>query len=82
MWSSSIPGVLIFFSVNNTVRRLGYQPTVSYDAKIILQANKLLLPGIGTAQAMMKQLHQRELINLLKACTQPMLGICLGFDRW
>ncbi|VDZ65098.1 Imidazole glycerol phosphate synthase subunit HisH [Serratia odorifera] len=28
----------------------------------------------------MEQLEQRELIELIKACTQPVLGICLGMQ--
>ncbi|MBH1928468.1 imidazole glycerol phosphate synthase subunit HisH [Serratia rubidaea] len=67
-------------SVNYAVRRLGYQPAVSRDPEIVLRADKLFLPGVGTAKAAMEQLAQRELIELIKACTQPVLGICLGMQ--
>ena len=67
-------------SVNYAVRRLGYQPEVSRDPEIVLRADKLFLPGVGTAKAAMEQLAQRELIELIKACTQPVLGICLGMQ--
>src|SRR5471030_2735823 len=67
-------------SVKYAVQRLGYEPTVSREAEIVLQADKLFLPGVGTAQAAMEQLEQRELIELIKACTQPVLGICLGMQ--
>ncbi|AGB81825.1 imidazole glycerol phosphate synthase, glutamine amidotransferase subunit [Serratia sp. FGI94] len=67
-------------SVNYAVRRLGYQPAVSRDPEIVLRADKLFLPGVGTAKAAMEQLEQRELIELIKACTQPVLGICLGMQ--
>ncbi|MEB6335143.1 imidazole glycerol phosphate synthase subunit HisH [Serratia rhizosphaerae] len=67
-------------SVNYAVRRLGYQPEVSRDPEIVLRADKLFLPGVGTAKAAMEQLVQRELIDLIKACTQPVLGICLGMQ--
>lgn len=30
--------------------------------------------SVGTAQAAMDQLRDRELIDLIKACTQPVLG--------
>ena len=46
----------------------------------MLRADKLFLPGVGTARAAMDQLHERELIELIKACTQPVLGICLGMQ--
>lgn len=67
-------------SVKWAVQRLSFDPVVSRDADIVLQANKLLLPGVGTAQAAMDQLRERELIELIKACTQPVLGICLGMQ--
>ncbi|STM38379.1 imidazole glycerol phosphate synthase subunit [Escherichia coli] len=43
-------------------------------------ADKLFLPGVGTAQAAMDQVRERELFDLIKACTQPVLGICLGMQ--
>ncbi|MCW2479490.1 imidazole glycerol phosphate synthase subunit HisH [Candidatus Symbiopectobacterium sp. NZEC135] len=67
-------------SVTYAVRRLGYDPVVSRDAEVVLRADKLFLPGVGTAQAAMNQLTARDLIPLIKACTQPVLGICLGMQ--
>ncbi len=67
-------------SVKWAVQRLGYEPQVSRDADVVLRADKLFLPGVGTAQAAMDQLRERELIDLIKACTQPVLGICLGMQ--
>ncbi len=67
-------------SVKWAIQRLGYDPVVSREADVVLQADKLLLPGVGTAQAAMDQLRERELTELIKACTQPVLGICLGMQ--
>ncbi|KEY57799.1 imidazole glycerol phosphate synthase subunit HisH [Serratia sp. DD3] len=67
-------------SVAYAVKRLGYQPEVSRTPEVVLGADKLFLPGVGTAQAAMEQLKQRQLIDLIKACTQPVLGICLGMQ--
>ncbi|WP_114193613.1 imidazole glycerol phosphate synthase subunit HisH [Edaphovirga cremea] len=67
-------------SVAYAVQRLGYQPQISRDPEIVLRADKLFLPGVGTAQAAMDQLVERELIDLIKTCTQPVLGICLGMQ--
>ncbi|MFI8418260.1 imidazole glycerol phosphate synthase subunit HisH [Serratia sp. NPDC078593] len=67
-------------SVTYAVQRLGYQPTISRDPERVLRADKLFLPGVGTAQAAMAQLEQRELIDLIKVCNQPVLGICLGMQ--
>ncbi|PLK58205.1 imidazole glycerol phosphate synthase subunit HisH [Candidatus Palibaumannia cicadellinicola] len=67
-------------SVTAAIRRLGYQPKVSHDAEVVLQANKLFLPGVGTAKAAMEQLDNSQLIDLVKMITQPVLGICLGMQ--
>lgn len=67
-------------SVKYAIERLGYNPIVSYDPKIVLQSDKLFLPGVSTASAAMAQLHQRHLVDLIKACKQPILGICLGMQ--
>ncbi len=65
-------------SVAYAVKRLGYTPVISKEPEIVLRADKLFLPGVGTAKAAMHNLEQRHLIELIKACTQPVLGICLG----
>ncbi|MCZ4060757.1 imidazole glycerol phosphate synthase subunit HisH [Pantoea sp. LMR881] len=67
-------------SVKWAIERLGYTPDVSRDPDVVLRADKLFLPGVGTAQAAMNQLEERDLIELVKACTQPVLGICLGMQ--
>ncbi|MFH8134977.1 imidazole glycerol phosphate synthase subunit HisH [Pantoea osteomyelitidis] len=67
-------------SVRWAVERLGYVPEVSRDPDLVLRADKLFLPGVGTAQAAMDQLRERDLVDLIKACTQPVLGICLGMQ--
>ncbi|MCT6588725.1 imidazole glycerol phosphate synthase subunit HisH [Pantoea dispersa] len=67
-------------SVKWAIERLGYTPEVSRDPDVVLRADKLFLPGVGTARAAMDQLQERDLIELVKACTQPVLGICLGMQ--
>lgn len=67
-------------SVKWAIDRLGYKVDVSRDPDLVLRADKLFLPGVGTAQAAMAQLEERDLIELVKACTQPVLGICLGMQ--
>lgn len=67
-------------SVTAAVQRLGYTPVVSREKNVVLNADKLLLPGVGTATAAMQQLMERDLIELIKRCTQPVLGICLGMQ--
>ncbi|OTA21612.1 glutamine amidotransferase [Xenorhabdus beddingii] len=67
-------------SVAYAIRRLGYEPLISSDANIVRSADKLFLPGVGTATAAMAQLGQRQLIPLISSLSQPVLGICLGMQ--
>ncbi|MGF1748835.1 imidazole glycerol phosphate synthase subunit HisH [Vibrio cionasavignyae] len=67
-------------SVKFAIERLGYQVTISKDADIVLAADKLFLPGVGTASEAMKNLEERDLIELVKKVEQPLLGICLGMQ--
>lgn len=73
-------GCANLFSVKAAVKRLGYEPVVSRESEVVLNADKLFLPGVGTAQAAMDQIIERDLVDLIRACTQPVLGICLGMQ--
>ncbi|MDU8924561.1 imidazole glycerol phosphate synthase subunit HisH [Pasteurellaceae bacterium LIM206] len=67
-------------SVKFAFERLGYQPIISRDVNEIQAADKLVLPGVGTAIAAMKNLQDRDLIETIRNLTQPTLGICLGMQ--
>ncbi|MFC0322453.1 imidazole glycerol phosphate synthase subunit HisH [Gallibacterium melopsittaci] len=67
-------------SVKFAIERLGYQAEISRDLGKLEQADKLLLPGVGTANAAMENLQQRNLITTIKQLKQPVLGICLGMQ--
>ncbi|AGH81417.1 imidazole glycerol phosphate synthase, glutamine amidotransferase subunit [Psychromonas sp. CNPT3] len=67
-------------SLKFAIERLGYAPQISNDPNILKQADKLFLPGVGSASEIMKNLKQLNLIEPIKALTQPLLGICLGMQ--
>jgi len=67
-------------SVRMAFERLGMQPQVSREAADIEAADKLILPGVGTAVAAMKNLNERGLVPLIRAARQPLLGFCLGMQ--
>ena len=67
-------------SVRYAVERLGYQPLVTADPDLIRQADKVFLPGVGTAGAAMQNLTARGLVSTIRSLTQPVLGICLGMQ--
>lgn len=67
-------------SVKFAVQRLDYDCVVTCDADAILGADKVFLPGVGTAGEAMQNLADRHLIDLIKQIKKPVLGICLGMQ--
>jgi glutamine amidotransferase len=67
-------------SVKFAIQRLGYTVVVSKDPEVVLAADKLFLPGVGTASEAMQNLQERDLIELVKKVEKPLLGICLGMQ--
>ena len=67
-------------SVHFAIKRLGANVSISHDAETILAAERVILPGVGSAQAAMVQLDQRGLLQVLPKIQQPLLGICLGMQ--
>ncbi|WP_217533785.1 imidazole glycerol phosphate synthase subunit HisH [Vibrio metschnikovii] len=67
-------------SVRFAIQRLGYNVTLSHQPEVILAADKLFLPGVGTASEAMHNLKQRQLVELIQRLEQPVLGICLGMQ--
>jgi glutamine amidotransferase len=67
-------------SVKFAIERLGYKVIVSKEPAILKQADKLFLPGVGTAKEAMGNLIERHLVEQIKSLTQPVLGICLGMQ--
>lgn len=67
-------------SVKMAIQRLGVEPIVSCDAADIKSADKLILPGVGTAKAAMRNLQERKLVDLIRDAKQPLLGFCLGMQ--
>ncbi|RWU12670.1 imidazole glycerol phosphate synthase subunit HisH [Pseudidiomarina gelatinasegens] len=67
-------------SVRFACERLGIKPEVTADIARIQAADRVILPGVGTAQAAMRNLQRLELVDTLQQLQQPVLGICLGMQ--
>ena len=67
-------------SVQNAVRRLGYECIVTDDKNILQNADKVIFPGVGEASTAMNYLVAAGLDQVIKSFTQPVLGICLGMQ--
>lgn len=65
-------------SVENAIRRLGYDCVVTDDKETILSADKVIFPGVGEASSAMEYLKNHHLYELINSLKQPTLGICLG----
>ncbi|MCT4645616.1 MAG: imidazole glycerol phosphate synthase subunit HisH [Carboxylicivirga sp.] len=68
-------------SIQNMLRKLGYQSQISDQASVISKANKLILPGVGSFDHGVSNLQRLGLWETIidKVKTNiPILGICLG----
>jgi glutamine amidotransferase len=71
-------------SIKNMLNKIGIQSEISNDLEKINNAEKLILPGVGSFDNGMSSLND---LNLIEALTQkviiektPILGICLGMQ--
>jgi glutamine amidotransferase len=71
-------------SIFNMAKKIGVPVTVSFDPATIREAEKLILSGVGSFDAGMKNLAEMGLMEVLnkKVIEQktPILGICLGMQ--
>ena len=67
-------------SVKFAIERLGFNATISDDIKIIKQADKVILPGVGSAKHAMINIREKGLVKTLQNLKQPVLGFCLGMQ--
>lgn len=67
-------------SVRYALQRLGVEAELSADAQTIRAADKVILPGVGAAAPAMARLRRLQLVETLRALTQPVLGVCLGMQ--
>jgi len=65
-------------SVENAIRRIGFDCVVTDDKEKINAADKVIFPGVGEASSAMSYLKKYQLDDLIRSLKQPMLGICLG----
>lgn len=69
-------------SILNILKKIGAEAVITSDAGVIQEANKLLLPGVGSFDAGMQKLENLGFVELLNKKVldkkTPILGICLG----
>ncbi len=70
-------------SVEKALQKLGVDVVITKDAKEILQADKVILPGVGAfgdAMANLKKFGLDKVIYEVVEKGTPFLGICLGLQ--
>jgi glutamine amidotransferase len=67
-------------SVQNALTRLGYSSVITDNPRELLNADKVIFPGVGEASSAMKYLTERGLDKTIKSIKKPVLGICLGMQ--
>jgi glutamine amidotransferase len=67
-------------SVRFALERLGVAGELTADPAVIRGAERVILPGVGSAQEGMRRLQARGLVDCVRGLRQPVLGICLGMQ--
>ena len=70
-------------SVQKGFERMGHEAVVTNDAKTIMDASKVVLPGVGAFPDCMRNLREYGLIDAVHRTIRsgkPFLGICLGLQ--
>lgn len=70
-------------SVSNALKKIGQEVVVTRDRETLLNAEKVILPGVGSFGDAMDKLKSYGLVEVIKEITAkgtPFLGICLGLQ--
>lgn len=71
-------------SIQNMIRKLGYESVITNDPAVLRTADKLILPGVGSFDHGIRALRdaglEPVLNELVKVEKKPILGICLGMQ--
>ena len=70
-------------SVEKALKTLGQDVVITRDADTILNADKVILPGVGAFGDAMGKLHDYGLVDVIHKVVEkkiPFLGICLGLQ--
>ena len=76
-------GVGNLFSLAHSLKAVGAEAVVTGEAKVILRADHVILPGVGAFGDAAAKLRQTGLDAVVKEAAQrgtPIMGICLGMQ--
>ena len=70
-------------SVQKAFEKVGHQPVITSDPKVLREADKVVLPGVGAFGDAMRELRARGLVEPIREVIdsgKPFIGICLGMQ--
>ncbi len=67
-------------SVENALGRLGCAYALCSDPASLMEADRVILPGVGNAALAMANLRRLGLGPAIRDCRRPVLGICVGMQ--
>ena len=67
-------------SIHYSLTRLGVDSLISTDKNELDLTDGLILPGVGSAGNVMKNLKDKDLISYIKNTNKQVLGICIGMQ--
>jgi len=68
-------------SIYKCLKHLNIESIITDDSKILLNADGVILPGVGAFGDAMKQLKQKKLVPIIEQIVKngtPFFGVCLG----
>ena len=76
-------GVGNLFSLKSSLKAIGADAVVTADEKVIAEADRIILPGVGAFEDAARKLRESGMADVVKreaAAGKPMMGICLGMQ--
>lgn len=67
-------------SVSNALKQLGQEYEIISSASKLKSNAKIIFPGVGAANAAMRNLNERGFADVISKIEIPFLGICLGMQ--
>jgi glutamine amidotransferase len=76
-------GVGNLFSLRSSLKEIGAEAVVTSDEKVIAEADRIILPGVGAFEDAARKLRESGMADVVKreaVAGKPVMGICLGMQ--
>ncbi len=76
-------GVGNLFSLKSSLKEIGAEAVVTSDEKVIAEADRIILPGVGAFEDAARKLRESGMAEVVKreaSAGKPVMGICLGMQ--